>query len=79
MSVERHVRIFRNGRSRAVRIPKDFDVFGDELVMRLEGRQVILERPAKETLANLLARLKPIDDEQWPEVDDPPPERVDFH
>jgi antitoxin VapB len=36
MRAERHVRIFKNGRSRAVRIPKEFDIFGDEAVMREE-------------------------------------------
>lgn len=76
MNAVRHVRIFKNGRSRAVRIPKDWDVFGDELVMRQDGDRVILERPQRERLADILARLKPID-EEWPHVDDPPPEPVD--
>ena len=76
MNAVRHVRIFKNGRSRAVRIPKDWDVFGDELVMRQDGDRVILERPQRERLADILARLEPIG-EQWPEVDDPPPEPVD--
>ena len=75
MGAERHVRIFRNGRSRAVRIPKELDFFGDEVVMRLEGNRVILERPKMDTLAEILARLEPID-EEWPEIDDPPPEPV---
>ena len=76
MTVERHVKVFKNGRSRAVRIPKELDLFGDELVMRRDGERVILERPPKEKLADILARLKPID-EEWPEIDDPPPEPVD--
>lgn len=76
MNVVRHVRIFKNGRSRAVRIPKDLDVFGEEVVMRREGERVILERPPRESLADILARLEPID-EAWPEIDDPPPEQVD--
>ena len=76
MNAARHVRIFKNGRSRAVRIPKEWDVFGDELVMRQDGDRVILERPQRERLADILARLKPID-EEWPDVDDPPPEPVD--
>jgi len=76
MNAVRHVRIFKNGRSRAVRIPMDWDFFGDELVMRQDGERVILERPQRERLSDILARLKPID-EEWPEVDDPPPEPVD--
>lgn len=76
MNAVRHVRIFKNGRSRAIRIPKELDFFGDELLMRLDGERVILERPQREKLADILARLKPID-EEWPEIDDPPPEPVD--
>ncbi len=76
MNAPRHVRIFKNGRSRAVRIPKDLDRFGDELVMRLEGDRLILERPNKESLAEILDRLEPID-EPWPQIEDLPPEPVD--
>ena len=76
MNAVRHVRIFKNGRSRAIRIPKELDFFGDELLMRLDGERVSLERPQREKLADILARLKPID-EEWPEIDDPPPEPVD--
>lgn len=76
MNAVRHVRIFKNGRSRAVRIPKEFDVFGDDLVMRQDGDRVILERAQREELADILARLGPIE-EPWPEVADPPPEPVD--
>ena len=78
MGAERHVRIFHNGRNRAVRIPKELDIFGDEVVMRGEGDRLVLERPRKESLADILARLEPITDEDWPEVDDSPPEPVDF-
>ena len=78
MGAERHVRIFKNGRSRAVRIPKELDIFGDEVVMRGEQGRVIIERPRKEALRDILARLEPIADEEWPEIDDRPPEPVDF-
>jgi antitoxin VapB len=78
MGAERHVRIFRNGRNRAVRIPKELDIFGDEVVMREEGERLILERPRREALADILARLEPITDEEWPDIYDPPPEPVDF-
>lgn len=79
MNAVRHVRIFKNGRSRAVRIPKDFDFFGDELVMRQVGERLILERvEQRPTLAQILEewRNEPPIDEEWPEIDDPPPEPV---
>ena len=47
---ERHVRLFRNGRNQAVRIPREFELEGDEAIMRKEGGRLILEpirkRPA---------------------------------
>jgi hypothetical protein len=39
-------KLFRNGRSQAVRLPKDFRFEGDEVSIRREGRRVILE-PAR--------------------------------
>jgi antitoxin VapB len=34
METVRHVRLFRNGRSQAVRIPKDFELEGSEAIIR---------------------------------------------
>ena len=39
-------KLFWNGRSQAVRLPKEFRFEGDEVQVRREGRRVILE-PAK--------------------------------
>ena len=36
-------RLFKNGRSQAVRLPKDFRFEGDEVSIRREGKRVILE------------------------------------
>ena len=36
-------KLFRNGRSQAVRLPKEFRFQGDELSIRREGEAVILE------------------------------------
>lgn len=78
MGAERHVRIFRNGRSRAVRIPKELDIFGDEVVMHEEGGRVVMERPRKRDLSEVLAYLQTLPplgpDEQFPEIEDIPPE-----
>lgn len=78
MGAERHVRIFKNGRSRAVRIPKDLDIFGDEVVMREEGGRVVMEVPRKRDLAEVLAYLRTLPplgpDEQFPDIEDEPPE-----
>ena len=82
MGYERRVKLFRNGRNQAVRIPREFELPGNEAVMHREGDKLVIE-PASlqnESIAEMLdrwAREGPID-EEWPEVDDPPPEPVDF-
>lgn len=78
MGIERHIRLFRNGRNRAVRIPRDLDFFvGEDAVIRREGDRLVIEAKPREPLIDLLDRLEPLE-EPWPEVDDPPPEPVDF-
>jgi antitoxin VapB len=41
---ERHVRLFRNGRNQALRIPREFELEGDEAILRKEGDRLIVER-----------------------------------
>jgi antitoxin VapB len=84
MRAERHVRIFKNGRSRAVRIPKEFDIFGDEAVMREEEGRLVLE-PLQDRAARLRALLDewrregPLaPGEELAEVEDLPAEPIDF-
>jgi len=77
MGVERHVKLFRNGRNQAVRIPKEFELPGEDAVMRQEGGKLIIEVAKKQSLAEWLATLDPID-EELPEMEDPPPEPLDL-
>lgn len=78
---KRTARLFRNGRSQAVRIPKEFEFEGDEvLIERDEGGRLILE-PAQRKLSLLeaLAGLEPLPEDDWlPEIEDYPPEPVDL-
>jgi antitoxin VapB len=72
MQPERHVRLFRNGRNQAVRIPRDFEMDGSEAIIRKEGNKLILEPvDAKNCLLELLKTLEPIQ-EEFPEMEDPP-------
>ena len=74
MQTERHVRLFRNGRNQAVRIPRDFELDGNEAIIRKEGNRLILEPvTAENRLIELLKTLKPIQ-EEFPEMEDPPAE-----
>lgn len=60
MSVERHVRLFRNGRNQALRIPREFELAGDEAIMRRDGDRLIIEPVVKQGLLAVLATLKPL-------------------
>jgi len=74
---ERHVRLFRNGRNQAVHIPCEFELEGDEAIMRKEGSRLIVEPVRKGRLLSLLDTLSPLDetfpdvDEDLPPLDDP--------
>jgi antitoxin VapB len=65
---ERHVRLFRNGRNQALRIPREFELEGDEAVLRKEGDRLIIEPVRKGRLLALLASLEPLE-EPFPDVD----------
>ena len=76
MDETRHVKLFRNGRNQAVRIPREFELPGDEAVMRKVGDQLIIETPKKKmTLSELLDTFETID-EPFPEIEDLPAEPV---
>lgn len=70
MSSEHHVRLFRNGRNQALRIPRDLEMDADEAILSKEGERLIIE-PIKRRadLATLLASWEALD-ESVPEVDD---------
>lgn len=77
MNAMRHVRLFRNGRNQAVRIPRDMELDADEAILRRDGDRLILEPVPATPLLALLATLKPVDDE-FPDIDAnlPPPHDV---
>ena len=77
MPERRHVRLFRNGRNQAVRIPVEFELPGDEAIMHLDGDRLVIEPVRKRGLVALLETMKPLE-EDFPAIDDsvPPPENV---
>jgi antitoxin VapB len=77
MSEHRHVRLFRNGRNQAVRIPVEFELPGDEAIMHRDGDRLVIEPVRKRGLVALLKSMRPIEG-AFPEIDDPvpTPERV---
>lgn len=72
MSQERQVRLFRNGRNQAVRIPREFEIEGDEAILRKEGDRLILEPIRTGKLLSVLRAFGPLK-EPFPDIDDPTP------
>jgi antitoxin VapB len=77
MAIERHVRLFRNGRNQAVRIPREFELPGDEAVMRREGDRLVIEPLRKRTLRELLDIWEPVD-EEFPPIEELPYEEINL-
>ncbi len=66
---ERHVRLFRNGRNQALRIPREFEFEGDEAIIHKEGDRLIVEPIRKGRLLALLGSLDPLTD-PFPDIDE---------
>ena len=77
MDTERHVRLFKNGRNQAIRIPRDLELPGREAILRKEGRRLVIEPVVRPSLLAVLATLKPID-EKFPRIERPAAEPVDL-
>ncbi len=77
MSPERHVKLFKNGRNQAVRIPREFELPGEDALMRKEGGRLIIEPAPPRSLLALLATLAPLD-EDFPPIRDLPSDPVDL-
>jgi antitoxin VapB len=77
MATERRVKLFRNGRNQAVRIPREFELPGDDAVMRKEGNRLVIEAAPPSSLLALLATWGPLD-EEFPEIEDLPPDDVEL-
>ena len=70
MPEQRRVRLFRNGRNQAVRIPAEFELPGTEAIMHRDGDRLVIEPVRKRGLIALLRTMKPLQ-EEFPEMDDP--------
>lgn len=75
----RVAKLFRNGRSQALRIPKEFEFEGSEVLIRRHGdNAIVVEQPRKcrtgRELVEFLRNLGPIEDFPGdPGEDDLPP------
>jgi antitoxin VapB len=69
MPIERKVRLFRNGRNQAVRIPRDLELPGSEALLRKEGDRLVVEPMPRKSLLELLSTWDSLD-EDLPAIDD---------
>ena len=74
---ERRVKLFRNGRNQAVRIPREFELPGKDAVMRKEGERLVIEPAKPVSLLELLATLAPLD-EEFPPIAELEPDPVEL-
>ena len=68
----RHVRLFRNNRNQAIRIPVEFELPGSEAIISRDGDRLIIQPVRKKGLDALLDSWDALDD-AFPLIDDPPP------
>ena len=57
MQIERPVRLFTNGCNQALRIPREFELPGQEAIIRKEGDRLIVEPVAKPSLLSASKHL----------------------
>jgi antitoxin VapB len=76
-STERHVKVFKNGRNKAVRISREFEFPGEDAIMRKEGDRLVIEPVPTKSLLALLEKLAPLP-EDFPPIRDVPPDAVEL-
>ena len=76
----RSVRIFRNGRSQAIRIPREFALPGNEATISRDRKgRLIVEAVKKSSFTQLLDSWEPLEDKDaMPVIEDYPPEPFDL-
>ncbi len=77
METERIARLFRNGQNQAVRIPREWELPGDTVLLHREGQRLVIEPLTKKPrLLDVLAGIPPGLD--FPPVEDAPvtPENI---
>ncbi len=72
----RHVKLFRNGRNQALRIPREFELPGEDAIIRREGERLIIEPVPSKSLLAVLDSLPTLDDD-LPPIEDRPATAAD--
>ena len=75
MPTVRHVKLFKNGRNQAVRIPRDMELPGEDALIHKDGAKLIIEPAPPRSLLKILEGLEPLTDKMAP-IDELPVEPV---
>ncbi len=76
-AIARHPPVRRAGGELAARRAREFELPGEDAIMRKDGDRLIIEPSRPKSLLALLATLSPID-EDFPPIEDRPPELFDL-
>jgi antitoxin VapB len=66
-------KLFRYGGDQVVRIPREFELPGENAIIRKEGNRLIIEPTSMKSLLGLLATLTPLE-EDFPTISDLKPD-----
>jgi antitoxin VapB len=74
------VKLEKSGDDQILRIPLEIALPGDHAVLHQDGDKVVVEAEPARSFERFLEHLRSCEpiDEEWPEIDDPPPEDVDI-
>jgi antitoxin VapB len=70
-------RLFRNGANQAVRIPREWELPGESVLIYKQGQRLIIEPASKPSLVEVLTKLIP-SGETIPQIKELPYERIEF-
>jgi antitoxin VapB len=74
----RRVRFVRNRYNQMLRIPREFELPGEEAILRKEGNRLIVEPASSGSLAELMLSWTESIDEEFPEIADLPADAVEL-
>lgn len=75
----RRARLFKNGSNQSVRIPRELELPGAEVLIWRDGTRLVLEPVEKPRLAEVLASMEPLPlRDRLDDIEDPAPEPVEL-
>ena len=73
----RHIRVFKNGRNQAIRIPRELELSVSEATIHREGNRLIIEPVERTSLLDLVATWEALDVD-FPDLIDEKPDAVEL-